>query len=66
MKIGDVVRRVKAGAKWHLVESVVAEAAVTKCGRRMERVTVVDQTPLEVDEPAPAASPDDCVRCFPQ
>ena len=27
------------GPRWHLVESVVAEDAVTRCGKRMDRVT---------------------------
>jgi hypothetical protein len=39
--IGDWVRRPRGSGrqKWHLVESVVAEDAVTRCGRRMDRVT---------------------------
>ena len=37
MNIGNWVRR--RGGRWHLVESVVAEDAVTRCGRRMDRVT---------------------------
>lgn len=35
LAIGTWVRR--TGGKWHLVESVVAEDAVTRCGRRMDR-----------------------------
>jgi hypothetical protein len=27
------------GPRWHLVESIVAEDAITRCGRRMDRVT---------------------------
>lgn len=34
MNIGWWVRRL--GGKWHLVESVIAGAAITRCGRRME------------------------------
>jgi alpha-ketoglutarate-dependent taurine dioxygenase len=34
MSIGDWVRR--DGGKWHRVESVIAGAAITRCGRRME------------------------------
>ncbi len=36
MNIGNWVKR-PPGGKWHLVESVVAEDAVTRCGRRMDR-----------------------------
>lgn len=35
MDIGDWVRRRRVGAKWHVVESVIAGDAVTRCGRRM-------------------------------
>lgn len=34
MKIGDWIRRERRPT-WHIVESVVAEDAVTHCGRRM-------------------------------
>jgi hypothetical protein len=37
MTIGNWIRRTRG--KWHLVESVVAEDAITRCGRRMDRVT---------------------------
>ncbi|MGV0984964.1 MAG: hypothetical protein ACOYB2_10445 [Limnohabitans sp.] len=53
LAIGDWVRRDQDTdpsdedqTKWHLVESVVAGAAITKCGRRME--PVVDGMKLEV------------------
>lgn len=37
VEIGGAVRRAgRVEAKWHLVESVVAGAAITRCGRRME------------------------------
>ena len=42
MKIGDWVRSSdgrRTVSKWHLVESVVAGDALTRCGRRMEPVT---------------------------
>lgn len=39
------------GPRWHLVESVVAGAAVTRCGRRMEALT--GQGPLEVRDTQP-------------
>jgi len=32
MDIGQWVRRRRAGAKWHVVESVIANDAVTHCG----------------------------------
>ena len=34
MEIGKWMRRTNGG-KWHLIESVVAGDAITKCGRRM-------------------------------
>jgi hypothetical protein len=34
MKIGEWVRLKRPGRRWHLVESVIAGDAVTKCGRR--------------------------------
>jgi hypothetical protein len=36
IEIGKLIRRQRSGAKWHFVESVVAGAAITRCGRRME------------------------------
>jgi hypothetical protein len=36
-QIGQWIRR--RGQKWHLAESVVAGDVVTRCGRRMDRVT---------------------------
>lgn len=39
MNIGDWVRRSRGRAKWHLVESVVAGDAVTRCGHRMDWAT---------------------------
>lgn len=44
LAIGDWVQRVYAlsgyaATKWHLVDSVVAGAAITRCGRRMESHT---------------------------
>lgn len=35
MTVGQWVRRSEPGRKWHLVESVVADDAVTRCGRRL-------------------------------
>lgn len=42
MEIGNWVRR--PGGKWHIVESIIAGDAVTKCGRRMDRKN--DEGPL--------------------
>lgn len=38
LAIGSWVRRARLH-KWHLVESVIAGDAVTRCGRRMDRGT---------------------------
>ena len=35
MNIGNWIRRTGRKSKWHLLESVVAGDAVTRCGRRM-------------------------------
>ena len=35
MEIGNWVRRAKRPGKWHLVESIVADDAFVRCGRRM-------------------------------
>lgn len=51
--------------KWHLVESVVADAAVTRCGRRMEPVTGRGDV-LEVLAPGvEPARHERCLRCEP-
>ena len=66
MKIGDWVRR---RGKWHLVESIVADAAITRCGRRMEPTASYDgqDVPLEVSEVEPLTrmigQPQNCKRC---
>lgn len=57
VQIGNWVRRETSDAddeesKWHAVESVVAGAAITRCGRRMEpevdgkRLQAVPEKPL--------------------
>ena len=62
MEVGDYVRReVGPGhrtTKWHLVESVIADAAITKCGRRMEPENT--NGGLDVSKEVPA---DSCKRC---
>lgn len=47
MNIGEWIRRRRPGSKWHVVESIVADDAVTKCGRRMDamlRATGLDHS----------------------
>ena len=62
--IGNWVRR--ATGRWHLVESVIADAAITRCGRRMEP-TVARGGELEVAEVEPLTrmigQPQNCTRC---
>lgn len=72
MTIGDWVRRDDPSRtvdehRWHLVESIVADAAITKCGRRMEPVTENKMRPLEVwtRDVAPAVYEGRCRRCAP-
>ena len=61
MSIGQWVRR--PGRKWHLVESVVADDAVTHCGRRLRNET----GPLETSEVMPLTrmigQPQLCRQC---
>lgn len=47
MTVGQWVRR--QGQKWHLVESVVADDAVTRCGRRLRN----EVGPLDVSDVMP-------------
>ena len=55
VEIGSWVRRDvdpdEENTKWHVVESVVAGAAITRCGRRLE--PEVDGHTLEVSEVEP-------------
>lgn len=64
MKIGNWVRRRRG--RWHLVESVVAEDAVTRCGRRMDRETPSGGE-LQVSEVMPLTrmigQPQNCRQC---
>ena len=52
--------------KWHLVESVVADAAITRCGRRMEPKDARGRA-LEVAELEPLTrligQPQNCQAC---
>ncbi len=62
MNIGNWVRR---NGKWHLVESVIADAAITRCGRRME--PTASRGALEVSEVEPLTRAigqrQNCKRC---
>lgn len=62
MNIGNWVRR---RGKWHLVESVIDGAAITRCGRRME--PKASRGALEVSEVEPLTrmidQPQNCRVC---
>jgi len=60
--IGGWVRR---KGKWHLTESVVAGAAFTRCGRRMEARTADGELELSAVEPLTRliGQPQNCKRC---
>ena len=60
MTIGDWVRR---RGKWHLVESVVADAAITRCGRRMEPTASRGELEVAEHEVTRTGHPRDCRRC---
>ena len=64
MTIGNWVKR--GSGRWHLVESVIADAAITRCGRRMEPTTPRGGA-LEVSEVEPLTraigQPQNCKRC---
>lgn len=59
MKVGDWVQRVYFGidirpnGKWHFVESVIAGAAITKCGRRLEPTLKDPRAGLDVSDVMP-------------
>jgi hypothetical protein len=54
MNIGQWIRRDTGRAKWHLVESIVADDAITRCGRRMEaRTRSVPPLGLEISDVMP-------------
>jgi hypothetical protein len=66
--IGNWVRRDVSGAKWHKVESVVAGAAITACGRRLEQNKAKGpKGALEVSEvevlTRMIGQPQNCKRC---
>ena len=62
MEIGDWVRRDNGSTKWHYVESVVADDAITHCGRRLD-----NERGLEVRKDKPLSrligQPQLCSRC---
>lgn len=61
LHIGDFVKRNTPNTKWHDIESVVAGAAVTRCGRRLEPVIASGAELLtRVTTPEPEER---CSRC---
>ena len=69
MEIGDAVRRVgfegKNPSLWHKVESLVAGAAITRCGRRMEPKTFSGDLLESVGGSAVMPRASTCSRCYP-
>jgi hypothetical protein len=73
MNIGHWVRRVYEGkryrtTKWHLIESVIDDEPITRCGRRMDRHTLAGSANrLETVETEPLTrmigQPQNCSRC---
>jgi len=75
MEIGNWIKRVRlntdqvfvARSKWHLVESIVAGDAITKCGRRMAAKTVSGGYGLDISEVEPLTrmigQPQLCENC---
>lgn len=66
MNIGDWVRRpyrYGKNPKWHHVESIVADAAITHCGERMEPWK--QGLPLEISDGTVAANGPVCKKCGP-
>lgn len=63
MNIGVWVRRERWGKKWHLVESVIADDAITRCGRRLTN----EKGPLEISPVMPLTrmigQPQLCKQC---
>jgi len=62
MKIGNWIRRNRAAAKWHIVESVVSGDAITRCGRRMRNEAPFT---LSIVEPLTRliGQPQNCRQC---
>lgn len=63
MNIGDWIRR--PGQKWHRVESTISNAAITRCGRRMEPLSSWGRLEISSVEPLTRAinQPQLCKRC---
>lgn len=63
VNIGDWVRR--PGRKWHLIESVIARDAITKCGRRMDAYNSDGKLEYFPTEPLTRmiGQPQNCKRC---
>jgi len=63
MEIGQFIRRYDRD-RWHLVESIVAGDAITRCGRRMEAKTrSVPPVGLEVSDAVPSPDAVLCKNC---
>ena len=63
IEIGSWVKR--SHGKWHLAESVIEGAAITRCGRRMERLTGDGGLEVSTVEPLTRliGQPQNCKRC---
>lgn len=66
MNIGEWVRRHRSRAKWHFVESEIAGAAITHCGRRMEPEAYGVALDISVTMPLSRmiGQPQLCQRCI--
>ncbi len=62
MKIGEWVRRPQRG-KWHRVESVVADDAVTSCGRRLDNEGGLERSEVMRLTRAIIGQPQLCKQC---
>ena len=67
LQIGGLVARHRSGARWHAVESVIADDAITRCGRRMADTRPGEGYPLVTDDsgirPGGLTA---CRQCFPE
>ena len=68
MEIGQWIRRVMRGkrTKWHLIESIIADAAITNCGRRLEpQIKVMSGFEFSDVEPLTRmiGQPQNCKQC---
>lgn len=65
LAIGTWVQRPDRRAKWHRVESVIAGAAITRCGKRLERATGGVELVVSEGEPFSRlpGQPQNCQNC---